>query len=105
MASFFNTVRQNVDVSPVSIVTSTSDSTIILSILASNTVGTATVDATVSMNTGATVNNYVGFTIPVPADSNVDFIANKYILPSGKSLEVSASTSGQLDVSVSYVVV
>ena len=105
MASFFNVTRRNVDTSAVTIFTSNSDSTIVLSILAANTVGTTTVDATVSMNTGATINNYIGFTIPVPSDSNVDFIANKYILPSGKSIAASASTSGQLDVSISYVVV
>lgn len=105
MATFYNASQRDIATSGTLLVTSNSDSTIILSILAANTVGTETVDATVSMNTGGTISNYVGLTIPIPADSNVDFIANKYILPSGKSLVATASASGQLDVSVSYVVV
>jgi hypothetical protein len=105
MASFFNVATTNVDTGPVTLLTSNSDSTIILSILAANTVGSSAVDCTVSVNTGATIVNYIGYTVPVPADSNVDFIANKYILPSGNSIRVSASTSGQLDAAISYVVV
>jgi hypothetical protein len=105
MASFYNVARANVNSSPVTVLTSDADSTIVLSILVANNIGSSAVDCTVSMNTGATINNYLGYTIPVPADSNVDFIANKYILPSGKSIRVTSSTSGQLDVAISYVVV
>lgn len=105
MASFYNVAEANINSSPVTLLTSDSDSTIVLSILVANNVGTSAVDCTVSMNTGATIDNYLGFTVPVPADANVDFIANKYILPSGKSIRVTASTSGQIDVAVSYVVV
>ena len=105
MASFFNQVGRNINDSPVTLFTSSSDTTIVLSILVANTAGSVAADATCSMNTGGTINNYLAFTVPVPADSNVDLIANKYILPSGKSLAFTASTSGQLDVAVSYVIV
>lgn len=105
MADFFNAVAKDVNDSPVVVFTSNSDSTIILSILAANKNGTSTVDATVAVNTDATLDNYIGYTIPVPADSNVDFISNKYILPSGKNINVECSASGDIDVSISYVVV
>ena len=47
--------------------------------------------------------SYLAYTIPVPADSNLDLISNKYILPSGKKLGVLASASGKLDLIISYV--
>lgn len=103
MATFYLNTQRNVDTSPVAVVTSTSDSTIVLSILVSNVDGSSACDATCSINNGATINSYVAYTIPVPADSNVDLIANKLILPSGRSLRMSASTSGDLDVAISYV--
>lgn len=104
MATFYNRVVQNVDTSEIVALTSSSDSTIILSILVANTNGSATSDITVRQNaSGGSLESYLAFTVPVPADSNVDIIANKYILPSGKSLGVLTSSSGTVDVTVSYV--
>jgi len=105
VATFYLGTKRNVDTSPVAVVTSTSDSTIVLSILVSNTDGALACDATCSINNGSTVVSYVAHTIAVPADANVDLIANKLILPSGRSLRMSASNSGDLDAAISYVVV
>ncbi len=105
MATFLSDSYKSVDTVAAPAVTSTSDSTIILSLLVANTVGTTACDVTASLNNASGIKSFLGFTIPVPADSNVDLIANKLILPSGDSIVFSASTSGQLDVTVSYVVV
>jgi hypothetical protein len=103
MATFYNRVVKNVGTSEITAVTSTTDSTIVLSILAANTNGVANTDVTLKRKFGATDEGFLAFTITVPADSNVDILANKYILPSGRSLAVSSSSSGTLDLQVSYV--
>ena len=104
MATFYNSVVKNVDTAEVVGFTSTSDSTIVLSILVANTDGSATSDVTVRQNaSGGALDSYLAFTIPVPADSNLDILSNKYILPSGKSIGFLASSSGKLDVTLSYV--
>jgi hypothetical protein len=104
MATFFNTFVQNVDTSKITALTSTSDSTIILSIICANTDGASTEDITVQQDDSSdTIETYLAFTIPVPADSNLDILSNKYILPSGKKLGVLASASGSIDVTISYV--
>lgn len=103
MATFYNTVVKNVDTAEITAFTSTSDSTIVLSILAANVDPTANSDITVALKEGATLNGYVASTIVVPADSNVDLLGGKYIMPSGKSFTVSSSTSGTIDIHFSYV--
>ena len=104
MATFYNRVVKNVDTSEITAVTSASDSTIILSILGANTNGTSNADITVIRRDAAnTDQGYLAYTIVVPADSNLDVLGNKYILPSGHKLNVSTSTSGYLDVTISYV--
>ena len=103
MATFYNRVVKNVNTAEITAFTSTTDSTIILSILVANTNGVGNADVTVRRLLGATDEGYLAYTITVPADSSVDLLANKYILPSGRKLNVSASISGALDLQVSYV--
>jgi hypothetical protein len=103
MATFYNNTIKDVDTGEITVVTSSSDSTIVLSILATNKDPSANSDVTVILKEGATVNGFLASTIVVPVDSNVDILGNKYILPSGKSLVVSSSTSGTIDVHFSYV--
>jgi hypothetical protein len=105
MATFNNINVKNVDVSPLQVLTSSSDSTIILSILSANTDGVDAVDISVQRKLGATDKGYLAFTIPIPANSNFDVLGNKFILPSGDSLHVFASVSGVTDCNISYVVV
>ena len=103
MATFKNAVKRNVSTVASTLFTSESDSTIILSLLVANTDGSVSQDITCLMKTGGTTNAALASTITVPADSNVDLISNKYILPSGKSLEVTASADNSLDIIASYV--
>ena len=103
MATFYNVpIRALSDVAA-TFVTSTSDSTIVLSILCANTTASNT-DVTVDLLSAAdAVNARIASTITVPADSNVDILGNKFILPSGQKLKFGTSNSGSLDVAVSYV--
>jgi len=103
MATFRNQSYKNVSNVETSVLTSTSDSTIVLSILVANTNGSSTSDVTCRRKNGATDLGYLAFTVAVPADSNVDILGNKYILPSGHSLHFSSSSSGTLDAQISYV--
>ena len=106
MATFQNQSVKNVDTSDISAFTSTSDSTIVLSILIANTNGTGSADVTVTRKDNSDANiGYLGYTVVVPADSNVDMLGNKFILPSGEKLSISSSVSGYLDAHFSYVVV
>jgi|DEB0MinimDraft_3_1074331.scaffolds.fasta_scaffold55300_2 hypothetical protein len=106
MASFFNDSLRQIPTTETTVVTSTSDSTIVLSILIANREGVSAADITCAHKDASDViQNYLAFTIVVPADANVDLIGNKYILPSGEKLVLSASTSGILDAAVSYVTV
>jgi len=110
MATFYNANYPLIPAfavpSGVSVVTSTSDSTIILSVLVANRDGSAAADVTCFHTNGSDViRNYLGFTVAVPADANIDLVGNKYILPSGHKLKLNSSTSGYLDCAISYVVV
>jgi len=103
MATFKNTKLKAISNVATVAYTSSSDSTIILSILIANTNGTSPSDITVSQNTGASLESYLAFTIPVPADTNVEILSNKYILPSGKNIILTSSSSGFLDATISLV--
>lgn len=105
MATFFNQTVRNINTAEVTAITSSSDSTIVLSILVANTNGSSSSDVSVRRFFGATDEGYLAFTVPVPADSNFEVVSNKYILPSGRSLKIASSISGSLDAHISYVVV
>lgn len=104
MATFYNSSYAQIDSAGVTVLTSKSDSTIVLSILVANRNGSSAADVTTSHQTaGNAIRNYISYTIPVPADANLELISNKYILPSGNKLVFNSSTSGALDVAISYV--
>ena len=100
MATFRNQSYKNVSNVETVVLTSTSDSTIIL---VANTDGASASDVSCRRKNGATDLGYLAFTVVVPADSNVDILGNKYILPSGHSLHFLSSSSGTLDTQISYV--
>lgn len=103
MAQFFNVAGKDLATTSTTVLTSRSDSTIVLSILAVNT-GIATSDITCRHLTSANgIKNVIGSAIVVPTNSNVDLIGNKYILPSGQKLSFLTSVSGTCDVAISYV--
>ncbi|OUW91444.1 MAG: hypothetical protein CBD94_01635 [Gammaproteobacteria bacterium TMED234] len=104
MATFYNKVVKNVDTGKIAVFQSTSDSTIVLSILVANTTGSTSADVTVQQDNSANgLEAYLARTIPVPAQSNLDVISNKFIIPSGKKIAVQSTVSGSMDTIVSYV--
>lgn len=104
MATFRNTPVKNLDTSAVTYLSSTIDSTIVLSILVCNTDGTSDSDVTVNMlDNSSVLLAKLANTITVPADSSVELLSNKLILTSGRKLSMLASSSGKLDVSISFV--
>lgn len=104
MATFYHAGFSNLDTGELTALTSSSDSTIVLSILVANVDGTNPADVTFThTNSSDTLLNHIAKTIVVPADSNVDLIGNKYIVPSGHKFKVSASSSGALDLAILYV--
>ena len=106
MATFFHNSLRAVDVNETTVVTSTSNTTLLLSVLTANSAGVLDTDITCTHKSSTNViKNRLAFTIVVPADSSVDLLSNKYVLPSGDKLTFQASASGNLDVAVSYVVI
>jgi hypothetical protein len=104
VATFRNTPVKNLDTSAVTYLSSTIDSTIVLSILVCNTDGTSDSDVTVNMlDNSSVLLAKLANTITVPADSSVELLSNKLILTSGRKLSMLASSSGKLDVSISFV--
>lgn len=107
MATFFNTAISGVDSTAGSLISSTSDSTILLSLLVANRDGNNPADVTVSHReaNGTDIQNFLAYTITVPADANVEILSNKYIVPSGQRIFVESNQPGLLDAAASFVVV
>ena len=104
MATFYNASQASLGTGDTTVVTSTSNSTIVLSILVANRDRSFAADITTSHKDASDViQNYLAFTIPVPADANVELLSSKYILPSGEKLVAKASSASDLDIAVSYV--
>jgi hypothetical protein len=103
MATFQNSRLTNINTTLTEAYSSTSDSTIVLSILVTNKNGLQPADVTVTQNTGGSIDSYLAFTIPVPNDANLELLANKFVLPSGKSIRIASSASGYLDATLSVV--
>lgn len=103
MATFYNSTAKDLDTGSLKLVTSTIDSTVILSILASNTSASASdITATIKDSSNATINTFSS-AITIPASSNVELLGNKMVLLSGQSLNFNTSTSGSVDVVISFV--
>ena len=104
MATFRNSPVKNLNTSAATYLTSTSDSTIVLSILTCNTNASGSADLTVNMlDNSSVLLSKLASTIVVPPDTSFELLANKLILTSGRRIAMLASTSGVLDVSISYV--
>lgn len=104
MATFFNQTVRNINTAEVTAVTSSSDTTIVLSILIANKNAAAQTVTTIRKDASNNEQGYLAYGISVPAGSSVDLLSNKYIFPSGHTLRFSSSTSGTLDAQISYVV-
>ena len=92
---------------------SSDDRAVVLSVMGANVDGTNSVDvslfvtATVSTSTtvatveGEASSFYLAKTITIPADSSLEFVANKVVLDYGQKLRAYASAAGDCEVTVS----
>lgn len=77
---------------------------IVLSCLVANVNGTASADVTVSKTTsGDVLQSHLLFTVPVPADSSLEVVANKVVLMAGEKLRASASAASFLQATISVM--
>ena len=77
---------------------------VVLSIMVANVNGTAPADLTVSKTTsGDALQSHLAFTIPIPADTSLEVVANKIVLMAGEKLRASASIASYLQATVSVL--
>ena len=80
----------------------TGNTAVVLSVLCANVNGTAAADISIiKTNSSNTIQSYLAFTIPVPADTSLEVVANKIILKAGEKLRAQASASNFINVTIS----
>lgn len=78
------------------------DRAVVLGCVAANIDGTDAVDVSIDITTsGDTKLSSFARTITVPADSSLEFVANKLILKQGEKLRATASVASGIDFTVS----
>jgi len=92
---------------------SSDDRSVVLSVMAANTDGTNSVDVSLFVaatgSTSAIVGTvegeassfYLAKTITIPADSSLEFVANKVVMDHGQKLRAYASAAGDCEITVS----
>lgn len=75
---------------------------IILSIMCANVNGTGSADISIiKTNSTNTEQSRLAHTIPVPADTSLEVVANKVVLKAGEKLRAQASVSNYINVTIS----
>jgi hypothetical protein len=75
---------------------------VVLSVLCANVNGTASADISIiKTDSSNTIQSYLSFTTPVPADTSLEVVANKIVLKAGEKLRAQASVSNYLHVTIS----
>jgi 3D (Asp-Asp-Asp) domain-containing protein len=75
---------------------------IVLSVMCANVNGTASADISIiKTNSSNTIQSYICFTTPVPADTTLEVVANKIVLKAGEKLRAQASASNYIHVTIS----
>lgn len=78
------------------------DRAIVLSCMVANVDGASPADITVTVtDSGNTVLSTLASTISVPADASLEVIANKVVLKQSQKIRATASTAGDLEVTLS----
>lgn len=77
---------------------------VVLSIMVANRNGTASADVSIiKADSGGTEQTRLAHTIPVPADTSLEVVANKLVLKAGEKIRAQASAANYLDVTVSVL--
>lgn len=75
---------------------------VVLSALAANYNGSASADITLSLTDSSNnLLSYIGYTIPVPADTTLELIPNRVVLKAGEKLRATASSANYFYITVS----
>lgn len=106
MANIFNNGQVQLSTTSVTDVyqapTSTDAVSVVLSVMCANVNGTAAADISIiKTNSGNTIQSYLAFTIPVPADTSLEVVATKFVLKTGEKLRAQASAANFLNVTIS----
>lgn len=106
MANTFNNAQASLTTTNVTDVYQAPSSTdavaIVLSIMVSNVDGVNACDISIiKTNSSNTEQSRLAHTIPVPADTSLEVVANKLVLKAGEKLRAQASAANDLVVTVS----
>jgi hypothetical protein len=84
--------------------TADADRAVVMSVLVANIDGTTSADITLIITDSSNTElSRVAHTIPVPADTSLELVANKLVLKRGQKLRATASAANDLDVTVSVM--
>ena len=103
MATFIHVGADSLNSGDTPVYTSTSDSTIVLSILCVNESGSDTQVTWNHLNSDDSVKNKVAQSIVIPAQASLELLANKYVLPNGEKFQVNSNVASSLSYSLSMV--
>jgi len=106
MANTFNNAQAQLSSTSVTDVyqapTSTNAVSVVLSVMCANVNGTASADISIiKTDSSNTIQSYLSFTTPVPADTSLEVVANKIVLKAGEKLRAQASVSNYIHVTIS----
>lgn len=106
MANTFNNAQAQLSSTSVTDVyqapATTGNTAVVLSVLCANVNGTASADISIiKTDSSNTIQSYLSFTTPVPADTSLEVVANKIVLKAGEKLRAQASVSNYIHVTIS----
>lgn len=106
MATTFNNGQVQLSTTSVTDVyqapSSANNTSVLMSILCANVNGTASADISIiKTNSANTIQSYLTFTVPVPADTSLEVVANRIVLKAGEKIRAQASAANYINVTVS----
>jgi hypothetical protein len=108
MANTFNNAQVSLTTTNVTDVyqapTTAGNVAIVLSCMCANVNGTSSADVSIiKTNSSNTEQSRLAHTIPVPADTSLEVIANKLVLKAGEKLRAQASVANYINVTISVL--
>ncbi len=106
MPNTFNSAQAQLSTTSVTDVyqapTTAGNQAVVLSVMCANVNGTASADITIlKTDSSNTLQSYIAFTTPVPADTTLEAVANRIVLKAGEKLRAQASASNYIHVTIS----
>lgn len=109
MANTFNNAQEKLNSTNITTVytapnNTSSDRAVVLSILVANVDGANSADITITKaDNSDNEQSLLAWTIPVPADTALEILANKLVLKAGEKIRATASAADDLHVTVSVL--